>query len=170
MLNVSLKKLRLSTGSDHFQGACVYTRAQRSVVGKDQAKAYCKQIGVRFKPNLSPTLFRFGDGTFHNLGIIPERIPSPDGSFLKIYMDVVIADVPMLIGLEVLDQNLLIADNVANLLISKRHNWSLPITRKHGHLYVEWDFKDVFYTKSELRKLHLHFYHPSASKLLNLIA
>ena len=49
-------------------------------------------------------------------------------------MDVVAADVPMLLGLDVLDREKLIVDNVDNLLVSKLHDWTIPITRKEGHL------------------------------------
>jgi hypothetical protein len=56
------------------------------------------------------TEFRFGDGTFQSLGSIPVRIPTPEGKFIKIEMDVVQADVPMLIGLEILDLESLIPD------------------------------------------------------------
>ena len=87
----------------------------------------------------------------------------------SIEMDVVQADVPMLIGLEVLDRERLIPDNVANKLRSLENGWSLPITRKYGHLYVEWDFPKIWFSKEQIRKLHLQFYHPSADKLFRLI-
>ena len=44
------------------------------------------------------------------------RIPTPVGSFLKFPMDVVSADLPMLLGLDILDREGLIADNVRNEL------------------------------------------------------
>lgn len=161
--------LPFSTRSEKFKGICVDTGAQRSVVGRNQAKAYCKSAGITFKTKPSAISFKFGDGIFDSLGKIPVRIPTPDGGFLPLEIDVVKANIPMLIGLEVLDQNQLVADNLDNELVSKRGKWSLPITRKNGHLFVEWDFAEILYTKSELRKLHLHFYHPSVNKLYNLI-
>ena len=152
-----------------FDGICIDTGAQRSVVGLKQAHAYCQLSGVPFKKRPSMTAFRFGDGTFQSLGSIPVRIPTPDGKFISIEMDVVQADVPMLIGLEVLDRERLIPDNVANKLRSLEDGWSLPITRKYGHLYVEWDFPKIWFSKEQIRKLHLQFYHPSADKLFRLI-
>lgn len=65
---------------------------------------------------------------------------------------------------------MLVADNVENKLVSKQVGWSLPIVRKLGHLYVEWDFSEVLFTKFQLKRLHMHFFHPSSAKLLNLIS
>jgi hypothetical protein len=84
-------------------------------------------------------------------------------------MDVVLANVPMLIGLEILDRENLILDITANDLISKSGNRSIPTIRKDGHLYVEWEIVKTLYTRNELKKLHLHFYHPSSDKLYQLL-
>jgi hypothetical protein len=130
-----------------FQGICIDTGAQRSVVGIDQAKAYCELCDIRFRTKPSLTAFRFGDGVFKSLGCIPVRIPTPDGNQIKMDMDVVQANVPMLIGLEVLDRECLVADNVENKLRS--------ITRKYGHLYIEWTQSDILYSKGDIQKLHL---------------
>jgi hypothetical protein len=112
-----------------------------------------------------PVTFRFGDGVLKSLGCIPARIPTPNGNYIKMDMDVVQADVPMIIGLEVLDRECLVADNVENKLLSTKHGWSLPITRKYGHLYLEWTQCNILYSKGDIQKLHLQFYHPSADKL-----
>jgi hypothetical protein len=138
-----------------FQGICIDTGAQRSVVGIDQAKAYCELCDIRFRTKPSLTAFRFGDGVFKSLGCIPVRIPTPDGNHIKMDMDVVQANVPMLIGLEVLDRECLVADNVENKLRSTKHGWSLSITRKYGHLYIEWTQSDILYSKGDIQKLHL---------------
>ena len=53
--------------SNVFQGVCIDTGAQASVVGKDQAKAYCHDSGVTFKISPSNTEFKFGDGYFKSL-------------------------------------------------------------------------------------------------------
>jgi hypothetical protein len=166
----SVKTSLINSGNvSSFNGICIDTGAQRSVVGLKQAKAYCDLSGISFRTEPSMTAFRFGDGTFKSLGLIPVRIPTPDGKFINIEMDVVKADVPMLIGLEVLDRESLIPDNVENKLRSKENGWNLPITRKHGHLYLEWDFPEILFSKEQIQKLHLQFYHPSADKLFRLI-
>lgn len=46
----------------------------------------------------------------------------------------------------------------------------MPITRKNGNLYLEWNAKEVLYNKKELQLMHLQFFHLNANKLFNLIA
>jgi len=169
VLNVETADVLLSSDAGGFQGVCLDIGAQRSVVGRKQAMAYCRKLGKKFHPKQSKFAFRFGNEVFASLGTIPVRIPTPDGSFLGLDMDVVEANIPMLVGLDVLDREKLVADNVQNKLVAKHRGWSLPITRKLGHMYVEWDFSSALYTKSELQKFHRHFYHPSVNKLFNLI-
>lgn len=78
--------------------------------------------------------------------------------------------VPMLIGLDIMDKYKLVPDNVDNLLINKQFQWAVPNTRKRGHLYLEWIIHEVFYTKGEILRIHKHFFHPSATKLFEVIA
>ena len=103
------------------------------------------------------------------MGKIRIRIPTPDNSFIKFDSDIVSADVPMLIGLDILDRESLVPNNVINELQSHVQGWSIPIIRKLGHLYIAWGEDEILFTQSELRKLHRHFHHPSGTKLLNLI-
>lgn len=152
-----------------FQGACCDIGAQRSVAGRRQAKAYCREAGVPFNLRKSDYAFRFGDGLYSSLGTIEIRLPTPDGSFLAMEVDVVDAYVPLLMGIDTLDREQLVADNVENVLDSRRYGWKIPIARRNGHMYVQWNAKTLMFTRSELKKLHLHFFHPSARKLFNLL-
>ena len=97
------------------------------------------------------------------------RIPTPEDAFLHFYVDVVPPNVPLLLGIDVLDRFQLVAENVRNVLENRKQGWTLPIQRKHGHLYLSWDASEVLFTASELKKLHGHFYHPSSSKLYALL-
>lgn len=36
-------------------------------------------------------------------------------------------------------------------------------------MFVQWDVKLIMYVRSELKKLHLQFFHPSARKQFNLL-
>lgn len=165
----------LTTAFDHvsrkraFLGACCDIGAQRTVVGERQAKAYCREMGIKYKPRRSAYSFMFGDGLHASLGTVEFRIPTPDGAFIALQVDVVSADVPLLLGIDVLDREQLVTDNVDNVLRSRRYGWEMPIIRRNGHLYVVWNYSQVVYTRSELKKLHLHFFHPSARKLYNLL-
>ncbi len=60
------------------------------------------------------------------------RIPTPNGQFIAVLVHVVAPDVPMLIGLDVLDREMLVADNVDNLLRSKIHGWEMPLVRRNS--------------------------------------
>lgn len=51
---------------------------------------------------------------------------------------------------------------------SKCDEWTLPITQKMGHIYLEW-IPSILYTEQELRQVHRHFFHPETDRLTNLI-
>ncbi len=80
--------------------ACVDTGARQSVIGKQQAKAYCKWHKFKFKLDPSTTCFRFGNRSYTSLGSLKIRIPIPNRSFLSIQLDVLSVDVPLLLGLD----------------------------------------------------------------------
>lgn len=63
----------------------------------------------------------------------------------------------------------MVPDNADNILDNRSARWKLPITRKHGHMFLEWDANEVHYTQAELQKLHLHFFHPNVTKLYNFL-
>lgn len=121
--------------------------------------------------NLTPssTTFRFGDGKYESLGKLAIRIPTPNKSYIPLLIDVVSADVPHLLGLDRLDEEQIVPNNVTNQLEKDDGSWTMPITRKRGHLFMTWGSSTVLFTKYELQKLHRHLYHPSSNKLFNLI-
>ena len=97
-------------------------------------------------------------------------------------MDIVSVNVPALLGLDVLDSEELIADNVTNRLIHRHvvsraqglikydDKWSMPLQRHDNHLYAAMSFPQyLFYSTVQLEKMHRQFAHPSASKLFNLL-
>ena len=46
----------------------------------------------------------------------------------------------------------------------------MTLTRKLGHVFLTWrNIYAVNYTRQELNKMHLHFMHPSSSKLFQLL-
>lgn len=97
------------------------------------------------------------------------RMRIKKGYYLAFWIGVVDADIPLLLGLDLLDKHKLVADNVDKVLVNKISGWSVPITRAHGHLFIRWDLREVMYTRTELERLHLHFFHPSVQKLLALL-
>lgn len=131
----------------NFQGGCIDTVAQKSVIGLRQAKEYCKASNIRFNPRRSRSVFRFGDGSFKSLWKLTIRIPTPNNSYITVDSDIVSADVPMLIGLDILYRESLIPHTVLNELQSHIQGWSIPITRKFGHLYITWGENVTLFTK-----------------------
>ena len=64
----------------------------------------------------------------------------------------------------------LVPYKVENELANRKLNWKIPITRKFDHLYLEWDLSETLYFKTELKKIDLNFYHPSAKILFQVIS
>ena len=154
----SLTAVQLHASSDTvFQGACLDIGAQRSCIGHAQARALSMLTKILLQLTKSQLTFRFGDQHFSSLGKMQIRIPTPEDTFLYFYVDVVPPNVPLLLGIDVLDCFQFVADNVRNVLENRKQGWTLPIQRKHGHLYLYWDASEVLFTASELKKLHGHF-------------
>jgi hypothetical protein len=134
-----------------------------------QARAYCRHFAIPFKLNPSHSIFRFGQDPQASMGTLEIRIPTLNGGFLPVNVDVISINVPFSIGLDFLDREGLNCMTVENKLTCLKGNWSVPLESKLGHVYWKWDHDTVLFTKSELQRLHLQFYHPSVRKLYNLI-
>jgi hypothetical protein len=116
-------------------------------------------------------LFKFSNRTCRSLGSLKFKVPVPKGT-LDIYVDVVEQSVPLLLGLDLLDrywlQLLTISNELENISV-EWSSWRLPVTRKVGHGFLEWDVKNFIYTKSQLVKLHKHLYNYTTCKFLKLL-
>lgn len=132
-----------------FREACCDSGAPRSVVGIRPAKEYCKAAGIRYRTRALRTSFLFGDTLQQSLGKIVVRLPTRDGAFFTFKAYVVEANVPLLLGLEVLDRERLVADNVENVLHNRRSGWKLPIVSKDQHMYVTWNYEQMLNTRAE---------------------
>ena len=73
-------------------------------------------------------------------------------------------DVPLLLGLEFLDQYGMKVEVSDNLLTSDEVGWNLPLTRKLGYLYLEWS-TEMLYTSAELGRIDRNFLHPTCDGL-----
>lgn len=159
-----------SPSSRSFEGACVDSGAQKTVIGVNQAKEYCALVNEDLN-NLGETkkvVYTFGSHRHKGVGRINIRIPISTSFFLSFTADVVDVDVPLLLGLDVLTASQLILDFAEDEVCSKADGWKFPLTRKNGHVYLEWTV-GVFYTSTELRKIHRHFYHPHPGKLYSVM-
>ena len=125
--------------TEPFNGACLDTGAQRSVVGKPQAEAYYQFMGIplAIQPS-TPLTYKFGSEKTVSIGKAKFRIPYAGTKHMFLNLDVVDIDVPLLVGLDVMDEYKLMVDNLDNRLVCKKPFWSAPLTRKRGHLYYVW--------------------------------
>ena len=164
-------------------GFCVDTGAPVSVVGLQELRCIFRRAGAKPKPlRKSFKRFRFADSTFQSLGLIDLPLATPNGiPPIYITMDVVAANVPALLGLDVLDEHSLTPNTVSNELVkcsaipsdtgvTVHYWWNVPMTRFHGHVYVAMSIATpLFYSTEQLRKLHRQFAHPSTDKLYKLL-
>lgn len=115
-----------------WQGACLDTGSQRTVIGERQARAYCKYIGCKFKLQASRTVFRFGVNRQKSMGKLAVRVPVPNGSMMILNADAIPVDVPLRIGLDILAKFKLIVNTVDNTLDSTLRGWSIPLKERSG--------------------------------------
>jgi Reverse transcriptase (RNA-dependent DNA polymerase) len=147
---------------------CVDTGAPKSVCGRETAVKFCKRIHIPFDLSPSETVFKFADQTANSLGRLLVPLRTPVG-IRSLQVDVVDADIPLLLGLDFMDNMNVTANTLTNRLES-REGWSLPLTRHGGHVYLEWEqLHATMFSSEQLRKLHRQFFHPSADKLYNLL-
>lgn len=88
---------------------------------------------------------------------------------MKIYVDVIDVDIPLLIELHDVKQEGLLVDYLNAQLEDNKRSSSTPVTYKNGHTFITWNPKIVYFTQQELRRLHLHFLHPTTNKRCNLL-
>ena len=147
---------------------CVDTGAPKTVCGITAAKKLCSRISVNFRLYLSGKTFKFADQLCKSLGTILIPLYTPIG-IRSLHVEVVNTNIPLLLGLDFMDEMKVTANTLTNRLESK-DGWSLPLIRHDGHIYLEWEqLQTTMFSTIELRKLHRQFFHPSADKLYNLI-
>lgn len=122
---------------------CVTSGAQKSVIRKSQAKAFCDPSWIKIKLKHVKTPYKFGDRISPSIAQIPICITTPDGAFISLSVVVINVNIPFIIDLKASNRFGLFAGNAENILVSKIHGWTMPITRKHGHLYIIWFFPEI---------------------------
>ncbi len=107
-------------------------------------------------------------------------LATPDGiPLIYVSLDIVSADIPALLGLDVLDSESLFADTVTYRLVkrvvtSERDEpllyvdeWYMPLKRFDHHVYAKMSFlRSIFVTRAQLDKLHRQFAHPGCDPLV----
>lgn len=127
------------------KGACIDTRALKIFIQHKQALPYFSCIGITFKPIKSFTKFWFGHSNCKSFWTVPFSVPWVEKDVVCIEVDVVTANVPFLIGLDLLDEHLLYVNNMPKELRITGFNMKIPLTCKRGCIYMEWD-RQIRYT------------------------
>ena len=167
-------------------GFLVDIGAPKSVVGKKALNRLFASVDVYHKPPLrtSHNFFRFGDESFPSIGMITLYLDTPHGVRpIPVEIDIVVPDIPPLLGLDVIDRERLTPDVAYNVLAKRRkvidksnraiyvEDWAIPMWRassRHSYVPLRID-TPTYFTRSQLHKLHRQFFHPSAEKLYNLL-
>lgn len=160
----SVSKYLPTSQCEKFQGACIDSGAEITVIGKKQAELYCGWVNARLQADASGTIYKFGESRHQGLGYISIRIPVSETHFANVNAAVVEIDVPFLLGLDALTKFKVILNFGDDTAQSKCDGWKLKMVRKLGHVYIEWP-PSILYTETELRRIHRHFYHPRVDKL-----
>ena len=176
-----------TNGAAIYPGFCIDIGAPKSVIGRKELGKIFLQQKIRV-PNIQKSevthRFRFADKLFDSLGKVSLFLSTPKGiPPICVELDVVQADIPALLGMDILDREGLIADTVAGRLTKRVRTqskqghehyvdeWSIPLYRSPSrHVYARMHFAfTTFFARSQLLKLHKQFFHPSAQKLFNLL-
>ena len=152
-----------------FEGACIDSGAQRSVIGFDQAVAYAQLVQRKWKHVEAPRRYRFGDGVRPSCGTIEVRIPLDRDSYLRLNVDIVHADIPLLVGLEFLREFQAVLNFRFGNCVFSATGHTFPFEYKFGHAFITWSTTVIHFTRRELLKMHQALYHPTATRLFKLI-
>eukprot|EP00171_Calliarthron_tuberculosum_P022166 IDg22166t1 len=111
-----------------FHGACIDTGAQKSVVGREQAEAYYRWLSLPLLISKGANIvYKFGTHREPSIGKAKFKLPYANDREIIIELDVVNLNVPLLIGLDVLDRYKLYVDTVENKLVCKEPKWEAPL-------------------------------------------
>lgn len=131
-------KIDFTIGTNQvFEGACVDFGAQKVCIGVKQAQKYCTMMGEPWKVNGSNLVFKFGDKSHEELGTMQIKIPLSSYKFVEQNVHVINADVPFLLGLDVMKKLKMIVDFDSDTASSKLDSWTLPMTQKLGYAYIQ---------------------------------
>ena len=155
---------------EKFQGACLDTGAQHTVIGKPQAEAYRASIRQEADLETEKELrsYRLCGCTFDTLGAVSIRLPIAEDYFVPLFVNVIAWNVPFLLGLDIMDRYRMYVNKVTNHLVCVNEGVAVPVVRKYGRIYLDRG-SDVLYTLSELQRIHKHFYHAKPVRLYALM-
>lgn len=150
-------------------GYCLDTGSSRSGIEIGQERSYRMVTSHNTVVDNSETIYRFGSSLSRSKSITRLRMPLPDGQVLHFNADIIDDDIPLLLRLHVMQRHGLILYFHENKLTSGQYPWVLPLKHFIGHTFVKLTTVSVPFSRTELTRLHLHFFHLSAVKLFKLL-
>ncbi len=144
----------------------VWNWSQRSLA---ELPAYKRYDADTLSPTaLAPSeeRFKLGDVTQKSLGTTIIRFPIDEKrNYLEYQTDVVNIDLPILFGLDKMKEQKWYVTEVTNELCNyDEPTMKVQLTFKRRHLYLEWNYNLVFFSRAGLLKMHRRFAHPTADK------
>lgn len=184
MTDIRVAQLTTKTRTRRPLGFCVDIGASKSVSGREELnRILAANSSHRRRLLPSNSRFRFADAVYDSLGRISIPFLAPAGvSGLYVEMYVVAADIAALLGMDFLNKESLTPCTYSNRLIKRMPHttpdghtvfvdeWFVPlILSPSNHLHAQMSFRtNVFFTRTQLTRLHRQFSHPSAHKPYNL--
>jgi len=104
---LTLKQVKASTKrnvTQRFMGGVLDTGAQRTVIGLNQAQAYCRDQRIPLSLSKSWARFKFASHVTNALGSMVILLPTPKDT-IRLHVDVVKDNIPLLIGMDSMDSN-----------------------------------------------------------------
>lgn len=183
--DLDTRPIRNNTFNKRINGFICDLGTPKSVVGRKELFRILNSTGNHNR-RISPSgiRFLFADTVYQSRGEVTLFLKTPSGiPKVMIELDIVDADIPALLGMDVLDKESLTPCTITNRLIHKAKgttmdgkdiiidSWSVPLIRSpSNHLYAEMEsVTPLFFTRSQLVRLHRQFFHSSAQKLFNVM-
>ena len=99
----SFVKIVLSKSHEKFSGAVLDTGAEKKLIFSKQGRAYCKTFNIPFELNRSDSAFAFGKHVAKSIDKI-RIIVQTRTKDIRLCIDVIPNDIPLLVGLDILNE------------------------------------------------------------------
>ena len=134
MIDINPDVYVLDGSKQEFLGASLDTGATVSIVGREQAEEYCRMMDIPLviEPKRNRT-FKFGSERKLSKGVVKFWIPYAGDKIINTSLDVVDINVPLILGLDELDEYITYVNNVEVILVCTEPEHKHPINRKLGH-------------------------------------
>lgn len=129
------------------------TEAQSTMLSVRQAEVCSRFMGKKFKTSRSKHNFCFDNDLQHTIRITIIHILIHENVVISEKMEILSAIVLFIVGPELPDKYKMVVNTVHDAIECLRIGCMIPLSRKHGHIYLELQMNhNVLYTYSNLKK------------------